>query len=813
MDATLQSILSFVRNCPTLLLDVPDALTRSSLLLESLLAVVSNDGRLANPTQQNAVSRLDIIKSSLMDAFSWLPPGSYPMVADQLFEWASDHIKIGSDSDISSSLLSSLLDSEDAVLDVCSYTTAKHSFEVGEDSMMLDSLSLKSAIIIDHAEREALLHSRPSSSTYSTLTGAYSDGISSSSTFGDTSQHGHKKVHPPTPMHAAGNWKPPPTPFGASSIRLMDACIHMFSTLFGLQDSRAQVKAINMLMSLLPSTFFQSKSFNPTASLSSTFTSETEKEAKLKYNNRLTVNIVTSLLCCLQALPVHEGNLASDMGWVSKAMELLLLLLPSPLTYVRRGAAESIGLLCTRVKGSLINDTVAQLQNVLEGLYPNGKKRSDFNAVQYSKCGAVLALACIGRGGAVKSRELCMMCLNMATDDSGSELLKTWSLYSVGVLLDHVDLGVDSSAIRKHLHLMSDVVDMLLSRFLSDWTESRGNGLSTIIRLQNIMLPIFFELDPSHPAVSTLCSIVDVLKGYGHATVLHECLKFIELIAVFDATRINTTESLEFLISIIDSVGSAAIIGSHDADCFGSGNVLKTTVSCIRGFAMMMRAGNELFDLKLHAHLLNLLDSVVAKQNCAHGDFYRGAAVSRGVEAIKKETSDLVVKEIEGSLEVLLEVDGRYNHLLLFSKGVLRGEMAKGAFEANAARDEEEEEEENTGEAAGVQEKEAEVVQWNRELVVKFARHSALVESGLVTALRPCRWQVKRLATKISISCLAAISETVVYHFDIASARTKVQEGCRAYNEELAKVALANKGKKKKEIENKTSYVSIAGAF
>ena len=138
LDASLQSILSFVRNCPTLLLDVPDALTRSSLLLESLLAVVSKDGRLANPTQPNAVSRLDIIKSSLMEAFSWLPPGSYPLVADQLFEWASDHIKIGSDSDISSSLLSSLLDHEDSVLDVCSYTTAKHSFEVGEDSLIMN---------------------------------------------------------------------------------------------------------------------------------------------------------------------------------------------------------------------------------------------------------------------------------------------------------------------------------------------------------------------------------------------------------------------------------------------------------------------------------------------------------------------------------------------------------------------------------------------------------------------------------------------------------------------------------------------------
>lgn len=44
LDAALQSVLSFTRNCPTLLLDIPDALTRTSILLESVLECVSGEG-------------------------------------------------------------------------------------------------------------------------------------------------------------------------------------------------------------------------------------------------------------------------------------------------------------------------------------------------------------------------------------------------------------------------------------------------------------------------------------------------------------------------------------------------------------------------------------------------------------------------------------------------------------------------------------------------------------------------------------------------------------------------------------------------
>ena len=623
LDACLQSILSFTRNCPSLLLDVPDALTRTSLLLESMLAVVSGKGHLANPTKPSAISRLDIIKASLMEAFSWMPPGSFPAAADLLFGWACDHIKIGSEAMVKCSLLAVLLDSEDSVLDVTSYSSARIISEVGEDSTMLDTLAFKQAAVIDHAEREALLHGKPffrskeaAASSFSSTSAGSRSGFNGS---------GYVSV-PPTPMHAAGNWKAPPSPFGSSSVRLIDSCIHVFAALFGLQDSKNQVKAITLLSTMLPAGFSGGKSsFNPTASLSNTFTSDAEKAAKANSSLRLSVNIVSTLLSVVQALPVHEGNHASDMPWVSKASEILLSLLASPLSLVRRAAAQALGLLCTRVKGNLMQETITALQHVLDGKYPNGKKRSDASGGFYAKSGAVLALACIGKGGSNPANitQFISMCLERAVDVNEAQLVRTWSLYSVGSLLDHVDLGVDASAIKKHLHLIADVVDMLLGRFLGDWLVSRGEGVAAMVRLMNILLPIIFELDPTHPAVSTLCSIMNVAKSFPHASVLHECLKFLELIAVFDVRKVNTLDSLKFLID----VGSGAN--------FGSSSIIKTAVSCMRAFAMSLRGDAlSLRPLNLPSHLLILYDSVQGSTSCVAGEYYRGVAVPRTGESL-----------------------------------------------------------------------------------------------------------------------------------------------------------------------------------
>ncbi|MGH7974618.1 MAG: hypothetical protein ACREBR_03765 [bacterium] len=95
LEALIASIIAFLRFCPDLLLKVLDALSTTTFLLEGLLPLVASDGRLGGKRGTPASSvRLESVKASFLEAFSWMPPGSYPLAADQLFCFAMKHIEV-----------------------------------------------------------------------------------------------------------------------------------------------------------------------------------------------------------------------------------------------------------------------------------------------------------------------------------------------------------------------------------------------------------------------------------------------------------------------------------------------------------------------------------------------------------------------------------------------------------------------------------------------------------------------------------------------------------------------------------------------
>jgi hypothetical protein len=52
-----------------------------------------------------------------LEAFAWLPPGSFPMSASEVFSFAMQHVQLATEADVMSSLLPSLVNNEDKVLD------------------------------------------------------------------------------------------------------------------------------------------------------------------------------------------------------------------------------------------------------------------------------------------------------------------------------------------------------------------------------------------------------------------------------------------------------------------------------------------------------------------------------------------------------------------------------------------------------------------------------------------------------------------------------------------------------------------------
>ncbi len=75
VEALLNSIVTFLKFCAELLLSIPDALSRISIILENILPLFFVKGRLGSmPENPGAACRFDSAKAAILEAFAWLPP-------------------------------------------------------------------------------------------------------------------------------------------------------------------------------------------------------------------------------------------------------------------------------------------------------------------------------------------------------------------------------------------------------------------------------------------------------------------------------------------------------------------------------------------------------------------------------------------------------------------------------------------------------------------------------------------------------------------------------------------------------------------
>jgi hypothetical protein len=254
VEAMLSSILSFLINCSELLLSVPDSLSRITLVLEGLLPQFYSNGELGEaPINPVAASRLDIAKASIMEAFSWLPPGSYPMIADSLFAFAAINIQIAVESDVSCSLLHSLISREDKILDSRAFCRASLPGQVGGLRDLERDIIARTSEIAHHGDRESALYfftsgnqnysKRDCKFLYSRVLGMC--------------VHAYGKEKPPTVLHEIGTWHTPVLPSSSAKVRLVDAAIQAFAATFCLKGEKEQLNAIKMLESMVPPINFQ----------------------------------------------------------------------------------------------------------------------------------------------------------------------------------------------------------------------------------------------------------------------------------------------------------------------------------------------------------------------------------------------------------------------------------------------------------------------------------------------------------------------------------------------------------------------------
>ena len=276
VDAVLSSIVAFLKHCSELLLSIPDALSRTSLILEELLPLFLPGGKLgSSPTNPLAASRWQSAKASIMEAFSWLPPGSYPMAADSLFSFAASHIQEAVHDGVICSKLQALVNKEDALLDAMSFSRAHSTGQVCGARDLDEDIILLSSEVAHHSERESVLYFI-SPETHQMHPKKRRE-FRGSQVLGMVALGEPQK--PPTPLHAVGTWRAPIDPSCSSKVRLVDAAIQAFSATFGLKSGKEQQEAMQMLDFLVPSIYTQA---NRATMGVSTSLAEQDRRAKVR---------------------------------------------------------------------------------------------------------------------------------------------------------------------------------------------------------------------------------------------------------------------------------------------------------------------------------------------------------------------------------------------------------------------------------------------------------------------------------------------------------------------------------------------------
>lgn len=251
VDAILASIVSFLKFCSELLLIVPQALNQISVLLEDIFPLLQASGRFGSAPPSAVINaRLESSRASLLEAFAWLPSGSFPMVADDVFHFASSIIQKAIEEQVTCSILFSLVTKEDSILDSKTLCRANRPCQVGGARDLEETIISLTAEIAAHNEREIVIHVR-SDKPVRTL-GESSPVFRESCILEFFASDLNSDDKAPTPLHEVGTWRKPQDPSCSSKVRIVDAAIQAFSATFGLKDGKEQQHAMKMLESLIP---------------------------------------------------------------------------------------------------------------------------------------------------------------------------------------------------------------------------------------------------------------------------------------------------------------------------------------------------------------------------------------------------------------------------------------------------------------------------------------------------------------------------------------------------------------------------------
>ena len=495
LEPFVNSIVVFLRVSSELLLSVPDALNRTTQILEKVLPVIMGYSQLETDGNSPTISGLESAKAAIMESFSWLPPGSFPLVADSVFSFASHQIKVGTENKMSCGLLAYLVNREDDIIDVRCPTRTSSLRQTGGNITIDDSLMTSTSEYINHSQREAVLH------FIEIRNNIIERNRNSVTPIGDLIAKNEDSDEPPTPLHEVGTWKEPPSTSKSTKARLMNAAIHVFAATFGLQGSHQQTTAIDMMEELVLS-------------------GGSDKSGLVT-----STNIVATLLSCLRALPTHEGPGGGTMGtgppWMTRSARLFLNQLQNPHSLVRRGAAEGLGLLVSVGVKCEVHTLQSSVMHSLEDMIQTSggentlQQKNTFDLSLQKKAGYLLSFGCIQRATSklfsrnTRNRslsscshddtvsnisELSIPTMTMLTrllpytaihtTDEDSFLTRTYALRSFCMILSYSKLIADKEKnLEERRQILSKAIEVVENNLFGAW---KSNATEIDVRSQEV---------------------------------------------------------------------------------------------------------------------------------------------------------------------------------------------------------------------------------------------------------------------------------------------------------------------------------------
>ena len=811
LDAALSSLVAFLEHCSELLLEIPDALSRTTMLLEEILPLFLQDGRFEHaPASSAARSRHESAKASIMEAFAWLPPGSYPMIANEVFAFALAHIQVGTEAEVTCSLLPTLVNNEDKILDAKSLSRAQHHWQISGARVIEDNLITLNSEGTHYGERESVFHFQTSTlrcdprRDHHDLWGSQVLGLLA---------HDGKLNSPPTPLHKVGTWRKPVSPSCSSKIRLVDAAVQAFSATFGLKDGKEQQSAMLTLESLVPPFLAQlARAFGVNTALI-----EQDRRTKTKDDNAAIANITAVLLCCLKALPLHEATHDIPIGlgppWMNKAKDLLLTLLPSTSNIVRRATSEGLALLATlgvtEDAHTLQSTVLRSLDEVMQGNKPDGNPRAiPLEPLSAARAGSLLTLACIQRTAfnirsAHRARRVRTSQAEKAEIESDglptiqmmtrilplvachavgrdAFVVRTYALHAFTLLIAYSTTLTNSVPSEEDKHLLKKGIEMIEDNFLACWTAVSAESdqgqdagklaveasfLSVLLRTMSFVIPhlgLLADTDTEIVDRLSRMAIMIVEDHNSHPVVLAEGFAFFEVLAN-NMNLLAPATAEATLLSCVSHVMESLtpnLLQIHPVDScrsqvgsFSSPQVLRAGVLCIKILAL--NEALNVWESRLPSTLLTLLEYIAGSRPCTAATFYRSLAVSRDADN-SRSVQAILEAEICGALHVICsscKLDEERSSQALARWVLLCRPLIIGNTEQGIDNDDDD--------CVGAN--------FTRAGATLVAASMARADTSTIFGVsNSCRWQVRCQASRLAASALHGLSANISgsAHFD-----------------------------------------------